>query len=183
MELSEAQQRAREAYRDELDMLAIRRGVTKDRNRLRKVSTSHGVEGLTAEAREELAWWQAANGAVPRDAEAGMRYVVDEMLTVGRGVSDHDSLIAALRSAGFALLDWYAADHRITATKFGSSREGEAREDGNVYVPSKAVEWLAAQFVALDPALAREHPARPGSSVATDAAFRAVRSYQAAQSG
>jgi hypothetical protein len=184
MELSEAQQRARRAYLDELDMIAIRRKVAKTRNRLRKVSTAGGVEGLTTEAREELDWWCVRKLSTAEDVAEGMKYVV-AMLGVGGGVDGY----SALRAAGRELLHWFAATGRpVTATKFGSSKvgpatEGEARLDGNSYAPSEAVAFLAHHFVQLDPALDAEDPGRPGSHLATDAAFRVVRAYQAAHSG
>jgi hypothetical protein len=179
VELSEAQQRARRAYRDELDMIAIRRSVAKDRNRLRKVSTARGLDGLTAEAREELDWWGFRSLSTADDVAEGMKRVIT-LLEVGRGVDGY----SALRAAGRVLLDWFAARGQpITATKFGSSVEGEAREDGNAYAPSEAVAFLAHHFVELDPALDAEDPARPGSHLATDAAFRVVRAYQAAHRG
>ncbi len=156
-------------------MIEVRRGVTEDRNRLRKVSTRRGREGLTDEARAELDWWGFQDASTPNEVERAKAYVVGEMLKVGAGVDGY----TALRAAGFELLDWFdQSGGRITATKFGSSRDADPRPDGNAYSPSDAVRWLAEQLSIIEPGLNREDPRRPGSNVATDAAYTVVQAYR-----
>ena len=171
-ELSKVRERAGSIYRTEREHFELRKQVSKDRNRLRKVRS----ESLTDEARDELRWWGVRDLSTPEAVERGMRYVLDEMLKGDRGVDEYASIHAALRLAGFELLDWLSARGTpITATKFGT--RGEPGPNDNLYYPSYAVEFLATQFALIDPNLDAEDPQRPGSNLALDIAYRVARTY------
>ena len=177
MELSEAQRLAAQAYRDELDTIPSRRAITKERNRLRKVSTVKGWAGLNDQAREDFEWWGLRDNGLPDDAERAKRYLVDDILKVGAGVDGH----SALRAAGTILLTWFVHHGRpLTATRLRAASPENSRgdyierRDGLEYAPSEAVKFLAEQFVLLDPALAVPPPGRPDIRRDIDAAYTVV---------
>ena len=188
MELTEARELAEAAYRDAVEMTAVREQVAKDRNKFRKVSTSRGRAGLTDEARRELDFWGFGWAETPEEVARakryvvdgtpyivdGKRYVVDGMLRTGGGVEG----FAALRAAGALLLTWYAGRGGLTATRLRqaspSDNDGDGeRLDGDQYAPSAAVSFLAKEFVRLDPTLAETDASGVRRDI--DAAFTVTR--------
>lgn len=167
-ELSEAFERARRAYLAECANVEARHVATVTHEKLRKLSPRGGHAKLPKASRQDWDWHlhnQIGFGELPFELQR------DEVLAITgpRGVDG----LAALRVAGFILLDWLAArGDAITVTKADSTRDN-----------SYAVDFLATHLAMLDPGLAEPANASSGSDRASNAAFTIGLAYHAARSG
>lgn len=172
---------ARHRFEEALNYEQRRHDSSSFRNRLRKIRTARGIEGLPPDLRavwdEEVAWFSRVMAGF-RDWPLSLQ--IDEV--VCHGAPAGQATNTAYAAAAIPLLTWWEQHEgkEATCTKFGKTKpstdEQQMRSDGNVYTPSSATLFLAIELTRIDPNLAILD--QDGTDSAIQKAFAACRHYQ-----